>query len=71
MTDLCTVRSLCRRWKRTISGLAEAEAELHKLSDTASPEQILNWDTEVEQAQKNRIGDPSAMDIFEAESPKG
>ena len=71
VADISTVRSLCRRWNRTISGLVEAEAELHKLSDTAGEEQLRDWDRQVENAQMNRIGDPSSMDIFEAESPKG
>jgi hypothetical protein len=38
------VGSLCQRWKRVQSGLTDAEAELNKLSDMASPEQIKEWD---------------------------
>ncbi|EDR05671.1 uncharacterized protein LACBIDRAFT_329545 [Laccaria bicolor S238N-H82] len=64
------VRSLCQRWKRTTTGLAEAETELHKLSDTASSEELLDWNRQEENAQKLRTADPSAMDIFEAEAPK-
>ena len=54
-----------------MSGLAEAKAELHKLSDTAGVEQLRDWDRQAEEAQMSRIRDPSAMDVFEAESPKG
>ena len=46
------------------------EAELGKLSDTASPEQIEHWNALAEEAQKNRVTDPAAMDIYEAEAPK-
>ena len=71
IANVLIVQSLCRKWKQTMSGLAEAKAELHKLSDTAGVEQLRDWDRQAEEAQMSRIWDPSAMDVFEAESPKG
>jgi hypothetical protein len=62
--------SLCKRWKRIQKALPEAEAELQKLSDTASIDQLKSWDSQAEEAQVRRVSEPHAMDVYEAETLK-
>ena len=49
----------------------DAEEELNKLSETASPEQIKLWNLQADEAESNRSIDYTAMDIYEAEVERG
>ncbi|KAG2148165.1 uncharacterized protein EDB93DRAFT_1240507 [Suillus bovinus] len=62
---------LCRKFKEAARGAEESKLSFQNLNETAHPDMVLLWEAEEALAQANRMGDPTAMDIYEVRLEKG
>ncbi|EAU84183.2 hypothetical protein CC1G_13091 [Coprinopsis cinerea okayama7 len=67
---LNSVPSICKNWLNSRKQMAIAKEDLALLSETATPEQIRRWKSQLEDANRRRASDISAMDILNAKIVK-
>ncbi|KAH6904731.1 hypothetical protein BKA70DRAFT_1373436 [Coprinopsis sp. MPI-PUGE-AT-0042] len=62
------VPSICKNWKNSRLEMTKSEEDFELLNETASPNQRLQWEAQLDHAQKlrERKEDPSPMDILNA-----
>ncbi|KAF8437114.1 hypothetical protein L210DRAFT_3505436 [Boletus edulis BED1] len=63
-------QSLVRKYRKAVRASASASAAFNDLDGTVNDEQRQKWVTQELHAQKNRISNPSAMDIFDMQLQK-
>ncbi|KAF8131231.1 hypothetical protein EV363DRAFT_1296616 [Boletus edulis] len=63
-------QSLVRKYRKAVRASASASAAFNDLDGTVNDEQRQKWVTQELHAQKNRISNPSAMDIFDVQLQK-
>lgn len=59
------VRHINRRYAVAVIGAKESLDDLNSLKSSCSPEDIERWTEEGLQAQRDRNGNPMAMDIYD------
>lgn len=64
-------RSLARKLKAARKSSVSARATFHDLDGGVADTQRQQWLVEEQRALQSRLGDPSAMDIFEVRLDKG
>ena len=64
-------KSLCRKYKVTVTGAAESASAFESLNDSADSDLVIQWKAQERMAQAERSDDPSAMDIYEVKLEKG
>jgi hypothetical protein len=64
-------QSLARKLRNAKASLASANSTFKDLDSSVSEDQRTMWKTQEDVAQKNRLGNPSAMDIFDVQLEKG
>jgi hypothetical protein len=58
-------RTLCRKFKQAMNGIAESEKAFDRLDEAAPANLKTEWLASKRIAQSNRINDPAAMDVYE------
>ncbi|KAG1839425.1 hypothetical protein F4604DRAFT_1994190 [Suillus subluteus] len=63
-------KSLCRKYRQAVKGIAESTQAFQKLHETADPRQVQDWEAQERLVQARRLRDPTAMDIYEVQLQK-
>ena len=64
-------KSLCRKYKVAVAGVAESISAFESLNESADPDLVVEWETHERIAQAERSENLTAMDIYEVKLEKG
>jgi hypothetical protein len=62
------VLTLCKKFNRARDGLRESGEVFERLTKSADPKDIEEWTRQAEQAEKDRLNNVEAMDIYNAKT---
>jgi hypothetical protein len=66
-----TGKSLCRKYKAAVAGVAESMSAFESLNESADPDLVIEWLEDERIAQAERSEDPTSMDVYEVKLEKG
>ena len=64
---LCPVPTLERKFDKYMAEHGQRESLLNKLSDCATPENLVEWERQRQELERDRIGNPAVADKYFAE----
>ncbi|KAG2085894.1 uncharacterized protein F5147DRAFT_659371 [Suillus discolor] len=65
-----TGKSLCRKYKEAMKGVADSNMAFEQLDETADADKVKDWEAQERLAHEQQRHDPTAMDIYEVQLRK-
>ncbi|KAG2108071.1 uncharacterized protein F5147DRAFT_745887 [Suillus discolor] len=60
-------KSLCRKYKEAMKGVADSNMAFERLDETANANKVKDWEAQERLAHERQHHDPTAMDIYEVQ----